>query len=117
MTNITIWQMESSAMWYSRLGRRVWTALEVTFGAWPVTPGHQAGVVWTTDGWRTANWTAAVWQRNVANPYGDYDEVWKVRMFDTSLDPVRFWYALYVEDAQGVRYWDSNQGWNYERIV
>jgi hypothetical protein len=90
----------------------------VTFGLWPVGPGHQAGAVWTTDGWQTVHWAAADWAQNVANPYGGQDEIWKVVLHESpSTDPTHFWYALYAEDARGNRYWDNNQGWNYSRIV
>jgi hypothetical protein len=118
MTDDTIWQINASSQWYSRLGIRVWSATEVTLGVWPVAPGHRAGAVWTTDGWQTVRQDSARWRRNIANPFGRDDEEWVVTMIiQSSQNPVRFWYALYVEDGQGIRYWDNNNGWNYENIV
>jgi hypothetical protein len=118
MTKISIWQISSSGITTTYHGHPYLAFLEVSFGVWPVAPGHRAGVFWTTDGWSTTRLTPASWDRNVPNYYGGYDEIWKVTM-QTGAPPlrIRIWYALYVEDAQGTRYWDNNQGWNYERIL
>ncbi len=118
MANMTIWQMQISPKWYTKLERRVWTSLEVTFGVWPVALGHRAGAVWTADGWQTVNWTDATWEGNIPNLYGGNDEKWKVIMqLGSSPYPVSFWYALYVEDSHGNKSWDNNNSLNYEYIV
>ena len=113
-----IWRIEDNPSWYSQHGHRVWTVLEVTFGVWPVASGHQAGVVWTVDGWQTARWTPAGWAQNVPNAYGGYDEIWRASLnAGATPGPVPFWYALYIQDSQGRRRWDNNGGWNYQHVV
>jgi len=113
-----IWRIDDSASWYAKHGYREWTVLEVKFGVWPVLPGHQAGIVWTVDGWQTIQWTAALWLHNAPNPYGGHDEIWKAAMnAGLAPAPVHFWYALYVEDGHGGRRWDNNRGWNYQHVV
>ncbi len=95
------------------------TVCRSLFGVWPVASGHSAGSVWTVDAWNTVNWATAGWCQNVNNQYGSQDEWWTVTMTYQATDPtsIQYWYALYVDDQYGNRYWDNNGGWNYDGVV
>ncbi|ESA39135.1 hypothetical protein N836_02270 [Leptolyngbya sp. Heron Island J] len=95
-----------------------WTQLKVVLDVQPVAPNHQVGAVWTVDQWKTVRWSEAVWQENKPDSYGGYSEIWEVEMVDSQTPtPVKFWYALYAENSQGVRVWDNNSGLNYEKVI
>ena len=114
----TIWRIQETPEAHNKPRSRLWTKLKVDLGVWPVAPKHKVGSVWTVDQWQTVRWAEAVWKKNKPNPYGGYDEIWEVEMVDSLTPaPVKFWYALYVEDSQGMRVWDNNNGHNYEKII
>ena len=95
-----------------------WAKLNVVLDVRPVAPNHKVGAVWTVDEWKTVCWSEAVWRENKPDAYGGYDEIWEVEMVESQPPtPVKFWYALYVENSQGMRVWDNNSGWNYEKII
>lgn len=97
---------------------RPWTQLKVVLNVRPVAPNHKVGAVWTVDEWATVRWSEAVWKENKPDSYGGYGEMWEVEMVESQTPtPVKFWYALYVENSQGMRVWDNNSGWNYEKII
>ncbi|MFP2964211.1 hypothetical protein ACLEPN_42495 [Myxococcus sp. 1LA] len=52
------------------------------------------------------------WQYNQNNAYGSQDEIWKSASLNAS-DAAPVWFAIYVEDAYGVRYWNNNGGQNF----
>ena len=94
------------------------TPFKVDIGVWPVAPNHEVGAVWTVDEWKTVHWSQAVWKENKSDVYGGYNEMWEVEMADSlTTSPVKLWYALYVENSQGMRVWDNNIGSNYEKII
>lgn len=119
MAKVTIWQIRTESRCDTKYGHSLYATLDVWFGIWPVALGHQAGAVWTIDQWNTIRKDPAAWEGNVPNPYGGYDEHWKVTMSvgNSMYYPVKFWYALYVKDSQEITYWDNNRGRNYECIV
>ena len=95
-----------------------WTQLKVAVNIQPVAPNHKVGAVWTVDEWKTVRWSEAVWKENKLGSYGGYNEIWEVEMIESQIPaPVKFWYALYAENSQGMRVWDNNGGLNYEKIV
>ena len=95
-----------------------WVQLKVVSDVWPVAPSHRVGAVWTVDEWKTVRWSAAIWKENKPDSHGGYDEIWEVEMAESQTPtPIKFWYALYVDNSQGMRVWDNNSGWNYEKIV
>lgn len=116
MGDTTIWRESASIIGagYTFHGHDLAAGLQVYFGVWPVALGHTAGAVWTCDGWKTTNWGQAHWVQNVANQFGGFDECWELNILNVVESPVRFWYALWVDDSQGCRHWDNNHGWNYE---
>ena len=115
----TIWLTSSRASEWSSYGIQEVTEATVCFGVWPVAPGHTAGIVYTDDAWATVTWDTASWSTNVPNAYGSYDERWcwyeKYASIRYAYEPKpKIWFAIYVDDADGNRTWDNNDGWNYE---
>ncbi len=106
-----VWVAETKTV--SSGGSYYWYTFTVTAGVWPVAPGHKVGMVYTNDLWRTSHWVDLTWQLNQANAYGSLDEVWKTVSLDAS-DAAPVWFALYVEDQYGTRYWNNNNGQNFE---
>jgi hypothetical protein len=105
---------------YSKYSTVQYVSENIYFGIWPVAWGHEAGAVYTTDGWQTITWATAKWDANVSNPYGGLDEAWSVRLFGGGgkyigepFKPFTFEFALYVKTASGHMYWVSNSGMNY----
>ena len=117
----TIWYIDGYAYPQYEDGLFLESVSSVDFGVWPVAPGHVAGAVYTIDGWNTVQWGSASWEYNVPNDYGSYDEHWNWYQNlngpqPTHNNPVYLWFALYVDDQYGNRYWDNNGGWNYQLI-
>lgn len=121
---------QAESIWYKGWGDRFeysyhtsyqYTSIKVSFGVWPVAPGHTAGAVYTDDGWATVNWSKAQWEANVSNPYGGQDEAWITYLlggntcptFGCSFTPFTFEFALYVQNAQGQWKWANNGGQNF----
>ena len=108
----TIWRNSSKIL--PAYGDMVIGGFDVEIGIWPVSLGHRVGVVWTPDRWRSVHWADAQWSGNANNNYGGCDEIWEATIGFQSDLPGKFWYALYVVDANGNWFWDNNNGWNYE---
>ena len=87
--------------------------LTVKVGVWPVAPGHKVGMVYTNDGWHTSHWVDLTWQHNQANAYGSQDELWATVPVLSVSDSAPVQFAVYVEDANGTRYWNNNHGQNF----
>ncbi len=117
MAGLTIWLTDASGGHSTYMGHYQYTLFYVKFGVRPVAYGHKAGVVWTTDKWKTNNCTSATQQENRIDPHGGYVESWMAEIITVANPPVKFWYAIYVEDVKGEKYWNNNRGWNYERII
>ena len=109
---------------YSKYATVQYVSENITFGVWPVAPGHSAGAVYTDDGWQTVIWGTAKWDTNLSNPYGGQDEAWSVRMFGGGADyigqpfaPFTFEFALYVKNSANQMFWDSNGGMNHRIYI
>lgn len=119
----SIWQIRQDGGKFSAYGMYVGQGVKAGFGVWPVASGHSAGAVWTFDGWSTVIWTDASWCENVQGPYGSWDEHWVVPMYvpkewtGGGIQDVSVNYALYVDNAQGQRFWDNNAGMNYSYFI
>lgn len=125
----------ADAIWFKEVANRydytkyatwIMTQLKVDFGVWPVAAGHEAGAVYTDDGWETVYWQPAEWEYNAQGPFGGWDEHWAVWMnasgengqyMGQDLVPFTVEFALYVTDAEGNWYWDNNNDWNYQYYV
>ena len=118
-----IWYKGGAAGHNFQYGSYAGTAVGVTFGVWPVAPGHSAGAVWTTDGWRTVHWSPAQWAQNVPGSAGNLDEEWRWAETITCTPTPAYgtqtyiWFAVYVDNQSGQRSWDNNNGWNYQLIA
>ena len=102
----------------------------------------RAGVVFTFDEWKSTHWKEGLDKRNNEEPYvvpdpmeemkkynmylSDKEEDWYYSdtysgwIFDNGDVAIKIyntkycWFALYVDDKYGNRYWDNNNGWNYD---
>jgi len=103
----------------------------VSFGANPVAPGsvaltvdfqihnngpsHVAGVVFTTDFWKTSGVAPATFQG-----FGDGFEFWHVDSGSAG-PPVTFEFVIFCDDFGGnqdvPRIWDTNEGNRYQASV
>jgi len=109
---------------YSKYATVQYVSENVTFGVWPVAPGHEAGAVYTDDGWQSAVWATAKWDANVNNPYGGQDEAWSVRLFGGGasyigqpFEPFTFEFALFVKNSANQMFWDNNGGMNHSIYI
>jgi len=107
-----VWVAETSAI--SSGGSYYSYYLTVKVGVWPVAPGHKVGMVYTNDRWHTSHWVDLTWQSNQANAYGSQDELWATVPWLYVSDNAPVWFAVYVEDANGNRTWNNNNGQNFE---
>ncbi len=90
---------------------------KIEIGVWPVAPGHAVGAVYTTDNWQSLRWvntssaSESTWVRNVSNPFGGQDEVWRIVLAGPSGFGIQgratFKYAIYV-DTYSRRTWNNN---------
>lgn len=110
----TTWVINQALPQVDAGGGYAFYAFKLTSGVWPVAPGHTAGVVYTWDNWQTAQWGTLSWQYNQPNAYGTQDEVW-AGSFNVPpyISPIVIQYAIYVDDANGNRTWNNNNGQNF----
>jgi hypothetical protein len=111
----TTWVINASVPQVDAAGGYMFYAFKLTSGVWPVAPGHTAGVVYTWDNWQTAQWGTLTWKFNQPNAYGTQDEVWAGRFnVPPYISPIIvIQYAIYVDDANGNRTWNNNNGQNF----
>jgi hypothetical protein len=111
-----IWVKQASGGVMEAGGGYSFSGFRIDAGVWPVAPGHRVGIVYTSDGWRTATWGTFSWQSNNDNDYGSQDELWSFKWVSGNpyVFPSSVQYAIYVDDAYGNRSWNNNGGWNYE---
>jgi hypothetical protein len=117
VSDLIIWQKSVYPYVETYIGQPVAVHLQVRLGVWPPGPGHQAGVVWTVNGWQTVYTTPATFQGQGPNPYGGWDELWEAWLQASPTFPVRFWYATWAQAPGRPAVWDNNDGLNYEYVV
>jgi len=80
---------------------------DVQIATEPKMAAYRVAIVWTPDGWRTANHNEA----HLMNVQGNRD-LWKVEISYCTTPPTTFYYALVTAGPDG-QVWDNNNGWNY----
>ncbi len=123
----SIWNKGVAARYdYTKYATWLATQLKVDFGVWPCAWGHSTGAVYTDNGWQKVMWANGQWEKNVAGPFGGWDESWTVYIGGTGpngqymgqkLIPFSIDYALYVKNGAGQWFWDNNKGMNYRYDV
>ena len=114
--NTVIWK-KNDKVELSKDQQGYFVRFTINIGVWPVSPGHEVVVRYTTDRWKTHdNWRAR-WISNILNPYGGIDEEWYASI-RTNTGSFSFWYAVFVriKNDKGEiieEIWDNNNGWNY----
>lgn len=115
----TVWFIEGSVV-DSAGSSYVYSGIYLKLGVWPVAPGHKVGFVYSYDRWATTHWGTLQWSHNQPNAYGSLDEVWQSTTLVTVPGPWRtpttVDFAIYVEDANGVRTWNNNDGQNFRLV-